>query len=206
MERTGWSLAQHVSVSDHPVCGAKVGFADFYLMPQPPLLSRRGIQKRSLTMPSTLESFAAMTQDPALALQSVVRMENLRLNIADTLGMMRQGAVLAEGKAALAVGSRLVGWCACARLTEADDIHLTSCTTPGSVIVPNASSSGKRKSLLMRFLLGDARNPMHWDDVLAKSPSDRTVLACLRTTKSIEPIPALIMRYDARCKEFKIIE
>src|SRR5262245_59176403 len=30
-------------VSDHPVCGAKVGFADIFLMPQPPLLTRRGI-------------------------------------------------------------------------------------------------------------------------------------------------------------------
>jgi hypothetical protein len=33
---------------------------------------------------------------------------------------------------ALALGSPLVGWCACARLTEANDIHLTSCTTPVS--------------------------------------------------------------------------
>ena len=31
-------------VSDHPVCGgAKVGFADIFLVPQPPLLTRRGI-------------------------------------------------------------------------------------------------------------------------------------------------------------------
>src|SRR5262245_5569397 len=65
-------------------------------------------------------------------------MENLRLHIADTLGMMLQGMLLAEGKAAMALGSPLVGWCASARLTEADDIHLTSCTTPGSVVVPTA--------------------------------------------------------------------
>jgi ABC-type nitrate/sulfonate/bicarbonate transport system substrate-binding protein len=31
-------------VSDHPVCGAKVGFAEIFLMPQPPLLVRRGIR------------------------------------------------------------------------------------------------------------------------------------------------------------------
>ena len=51
MERTGWSLTNHVAecileswlVSDHPVCGAKVGFAEILLMPQPPLLTRRGI-------------------------------------------------------------------------------------------------------------------------------------------------------------------
>jgi hypothetical protein len=29
-------------VNDHPVCGAKVGFAELFLMPQPPLLTRRG--------------------------------------------------------------------------------------------------------------------------------------------------------------------
>jgi len=65
-------------------------------------------------------------------------MERLRLHIADTLGMMLEGAKLEEGKAALAAGSRLAGWCASARLTEADDIHLRSCTTPGSVVVPAA--------------------------------------------------------------------
>ena len=27
---------------DHPVCGAKVGFAAFFLMPQPPLLYQEG--------------------------------------------------------------------------------------------------------------------------------------------------------------------
>jgi len=30
-------------VSDHPVCGANVGFAELFLMPHPPLLTRRGI-------------------------------------------------------------------------------------------------------------------------------------------------------------------
>jgi 2-methylcitrate dehydratase PrpD len=67
-----------------------------------------------------------------------MRMERLRLHIADTLGMILQGASLAEGKTAMTLGSRLAGWCASARLTEADDIHLTSCTTPGSVVIPTA--------------------------------------------------------------------
>jgi hypothetical protein len=31
-------------VSDHPVCGAKVGCAKIFLMPQPPLLTRRGLR------------------------------------------------------------------------------------------------------------------------------------------------------------------
>ena len=89
-------------------------------------------------MPSALESLAALIQDPALASVPTARMERLRLHIADTLGMMLEGAKLAEGKAALAVGSRLAGWCASVRLSEADDIHLRSCTTPGSVVVPAA--------------------------------------------------------------------
>src|SRR5437764_161320 len=43
-----------------------------------------------------------------------------------------------SGATSAAAGPRLAGWCASARLTEADDIHLTSCTTPGSVVVPAA--------------------------------------------------------------------
>jgi 2-methylcitrate dehydratase PrpD len=89
-------------------------------------------------MTASLEVLAALIQDPALGGQSQARTERLRLHIADTVGMMLYGASLAEGRAALALGSRLAAWCACTRLTEADDIHLTSCTTPGSVVVPTA--------------------------------------------------------------------
>ena len=32
--------AETLLVSDHAVCGAKVGFAEIFLMPQPPLLTR----------------------------------------------------------------------------------------------------------------------------------------------------------------------
>src|SRR5262245_32104209 len=32
-------------VSDHPVCGANVGCAKIFLMPQPPLLTRRGLRE-----------------------------------------------------------------------------------------------------------------------------------------------------------------
>jgi hypothetical protein len=42
MRRGGHSPSQML-VSDHPVWGIKVGFADIFLMPQPPLLTRRGI-------------------------------------------------------------------------------------------------------------------------------------------------------------------
>jgi hypothetical protein len=48
MERTGWSSAEnrwecilkHLGLRDHPVCGVKVGFANFFFMPQPPLLNQ----------------------------------------------------------------------------------------------------------------------------------------------------------------------
>jgi hypothetical protein len=33
-----------VGVGDHPGCGAKVGSAETFLMPQPPLLTRRGMR------------------------------------------------------------------------------------------------------------------------------------------------------------------
>jgi hypothetical protein len=39
-------------VSDHPVCGAKVGSADIFLTPQPPLLTRRG-----LLLPANTDQF-----------------------------------------------------------------------------------------------------------------------------------------------------
>jgi hypothetical protein len=41
--RGGRSQARYGCLSDHPVCGTKVGFAEIFLMPQPPLLTRRGI-------------------------------------------------------------------------------------------------------------------------------------------------------------------
>jgi hypothetical protein len=40
-----WSLTRNeFGVSDHPVCGAKVFFAEIFLMLQPPLLTRRGLR------------------------------------------------------------------------------------------------------------------------------------------------------------------
>src|SRR5215831_20508224 len=46
--RSGRGGRSHRSlvVSDHPVCGAEVGFAEIFLMPHPPLLTRRGISER----------------------------------------------------------------------------------------------------------------------------------------------------------------
>src|SRR6266436_8838339 len=50
--QTGWSLTSHDSrthsatwfVSDHPVRSIKGGFAPFFLMSRPPLLTRRGMR------------------------------------------------------------------------------------------------------------------------------------------------------------------
>src|SRR5690348_16599744 len=54
MERTGWSRGtKHFGMPDHPVCGAKVGFAAFFLMPQPPLLYQEGSWQPS-TIPGHL--------------------------------------------------------------------------------------------------------------------------------------------------------
>jgi len=44
--------AEDFGVSDHPVCGAKEGFAENFLMPQPPLLTRRGITASWTAVPS----------------------------------------------------------------------------------------------------------------------------------------------------------
>ena len=46
-----------VLVSDHPVCGAKVDFAEIFLMPQPPLLTRRGINCGLIYIPFLLGGF-----------------------------------------------------------------------------------------------------------------------------------------------------
>jgi 2-methylcitrate dehydratase PrpD len=72
---------------------------------------------------SILEALAASAKDPSLVVQAAARMERLRLHIADTVGMMLRGVSLAEGKRAMALSSRLAGWCAAA---------------PGSVVVPTA--------------------------------------------------------------------
>jgi len=43
MERTGWSgMTKHFGMPDHPVCGDKLGYAAFFLLPQPPLLYQEG--------------------------------------------------------------------------------------------------------------------------------------------------------------------
>jgi 2-methylcitrate dehydratase PrpD len=69
----------------------------------------------------------------------------------DTLAALFTGAATAEGRAIAAFGD---GWSrdgvlgdvvrrvATARLTELDDVHMRTCTTPGSVVVPTAITVG----------------------------------------------------------------
>lgn len=85
--------------------------------------------------------------------------ENVKMHILDTLGAMLAGPKTWEGAAIGKLSERfspqgdlpvlgypfrstllpaIIAACAATRCTEIDDIHLSSCTTPGSVIVPTA--------------------------------------------------------------------
>jgi 2-methylcitrate dehydratase PrpD len=77
--------------------------------------------------------------------------DRLRLHVADALGALVAATATAEGKAligfrhesrALGVGANVLDdialYCALARLSEVDDIHLASMTTPGSIVIPTA--------------------------------------------------------------------
>jgi len=71
--------------------------------------------------------------------------EALRLHVADTVGAWIAGSATPEGRALLkfgenqdAVPDRVATHCALARLSEIDDIHLVSATTPGALVVPAA--------------------------------------------------------------------
>jgi len=67
------------------------------------------------------------------------------LHVADAVGAWIAGSATADGAAMLALRSepegtpeRVLRRCACARLSEIDDIHLAAAVTPGGVIVPAA--------------------------------------------------------------------
>jgi 2-methylcitrate dehydratase PrpD len=71
--------------------------------------------------------------------------EALRLHVADTVGAWIAGSATPEGRALLKFGAnrdamsdRVATNCALARLSEIDDIHLVSATTPGALVVPAA--------------------------------------------------------------------
>jgi 2-methylcitrate dehydratase PrpD len=77
--------------------------------------------------------------------------EKLRLHVADTVGALVAATATNEGKAlirfrremqGLAGGASMLDdislYCALARLSEVDDIHLASMVTPGSIVIPSA--------------------------------------------------------------------
>src|SRR5262249_17820677 len=81
----------------------------------------------------------------ARALPDTLR-QKLRLHIADVVGAWVAATATTGGKALIAHRARTRGGladdvmtnCALARLSEIDDIHLASMTTPGAIIVPAA--------------------------------------------------------------------
>ena len=70
----------------------------------------------------------------------------LRLHLADTVGAWIAGSAIPEGRALVkfcarkgtGMPDRVATNCALARLSEIDDIHLASGTTPGALVVPSA--------------------------------------------------------------------
>jgi 2-methylcitrate dehydratase PrpD len=92
---------------------------------------------------TTLEALADFVHRLDLGELSSERCDRLELHLLDTLGAGRAGATTEEGKKLRAVAAEpasLAANVAMTRATEMDDIHVASCTTPGSVVVPAALS------------------------------------------------------------------
>jgi 2-methylcitrate dehydratase PrpD len=93
---------------------------------------------------SALAQFAE-AMSAARPMSGAVR-EAVRLHVIDTIGALIAGTRTPEGQALLRlrkasggeVSHDLMTLCALTRLTEIDDIHLASMTTPGSIVIPGA--------------------------------------------------------------------
>ena len=103
---------------------------------------------------SSLLVLAEFVQSSALNELPEERRDRVRSHLIDTLGAMKAGLRLKEGisagKFAAHDGSRhaaIAAACAAARCTEVDDIHLSSCTTPGSVVIPVALALAASRDL-----------------------------------------------------------
>jgi 2-methylcitrate dehydratase PrpD len=105
-----------------------------------------------------LTRLAEFVQSRDLADLPPARLDRLKRHIVDTSGARLAGSRTDEGMAigrlAASMPDGLAGavlaGCAQARCTEIDDIHLTSGTTPGAVIVPTAlalAAAGKLRSV-----------------------------------------------------------
>ena len=104
------------------------------------------------------EILAAGVVEFGLSDLTAAQIDRLELHVADTLGALELGArtdaglamarlaapaprgrCTAPGDGAMAApGQAITAACAVARCSEADDIHLGSCTTPGACVVPTA--------------------------------------------------------------------
>ncbi len=97
--------------------------------------------QRIVTVISELASFVTGAKASALP---AAQFERLRLHLTDTVVAAVAGARIPEGRALRAIGgendlaSQIGRQAAAARLTEIDDIHLASCTTPSAGVVPIA--------------------------------------------------------------------
>lgn len=108
---------------------------------------------------TALESLAELVHDVEPETLSDSTLEKVKLHLLDTVGAMIAGADLEEGRTLARllqehedprgialpgfstrtrVDTAILASVAACRATEMDDIHLASCTTPGSVIVPTA--------------------------------------------------------------------
>ena len=124
---------------------------------------------------SAVETLAEFVTALRIRDVSETALDQLRLHLFDTIGAALAGGTTAEGSAirsfvadsgasgeVLAPGLGLrtsapvaaLATCAATRCTEVDDIHLESCTTPGSVVVPAvlALASGQTDLDVERFL------------------------------------------------------
>jgi 2-methylcitrate dehydratase PrpD len=98
-----------------------------------------------MTALEELGRFVAQSEAPAPAIR-----EHLELHLIDSVGAWIAGAATTEGQAmlryrtAMRAGGHnptavdLGTHCALARLSEIDDIHLPSMTTPGGIVIPSA--------------------------------------------------------------------
>jgi 2-methylcitrate dehydratase PrpD len=101
---------------------------------------------------TVLEQLGAYVVRDAPGGLSVAVRDAARLHLADTVGAWIAASGTQEGRALIRLGSkpqagdgmlaRVAVNCALARLSEIDDIHLSSCTTPGALIVPSALTIG----------------------------------------------------------------
>jgi 2-methylcitrate dehydratase PrpD len=107
-----------------------------------------------------LRALAEFVQSRDLADAPPDRFERVKLHIVDSIGARLAGSRTDEGMAVRRViassrddlVSAVIEGCAQARCTEIDDIHLASCTTPGSVVVATALALAREEAHGLRTM------------------------------------------------------